>query len=110
MVSIVEVTNSHLRKCSKEEGSFSQWDGSMKKNWANFINPPMAYFKKSKTDRANCKWSPPPKGWFKLNFDGAARGNLGIAGRGCIIKNDLGQWIAKKAMTIKPTSNNLAEL
>ena len=94
----------------KEEGSFSSWDGLMKKNWANLINPPLVYIKKSKEDRANCNWSPPPTGWAKLNFDGAARDNPGIAGIGCIINNDSRQWLAKKAMAIRPTSNNLAEL
>ena len=49
-------------------------------------------------------------GWVKLNFDGAARGNLGLVGIGCIINNDIGQWIARKVMSISPTSNNLAEL
>lgn len=108
--SIVEVINSHLRKCMKEEGSFSLWDGHMKKNWVNLINPPLVYLKKSIEDRANCRWSPPPLGWAKLNFDGAARGNPGIAGIGCIINNDSGHWLAKKAMAIRPTSNNMAEL
>ena len=60
--SIVEVINSHLRRSMKEEGSFSIWDGLMKKNRVNLINPPLVYFKKSKEDRANCKWSPPPMG------------------------------------------------
>ena len=49
-------------------------------------------------------------GWVKLNFDGAARGNPGIEGIGCIIHNEDGLWIAKKALSIHPTSNNLAEL
>ena len=82
----------------------------MKKKWLNLINPPLLYFKKSKEARETCKWSPPPKGWAKLNFDGADRGNPGIAGIGCIINDDTGKWIAKKSMSIHPTSNNLAEL
>lgn len=49
-------------------------------------------------------------GWYKLNFDGAARGNPSVADIGCIIKNNKGKWIAKKAMPIMSTSNNLAEL
>ena len=49
-------------------------------------------------------------GWGKLNFDGAARGNPGIVGIGCIINNDSGQWLAKKTMAIRPTSKNLVEL
>ena len=44
-VAIMEVLNAHLRKSIKEEGSFSQWDGSMKKNWHNLINPPCMYRK-----------------------------------------------------------------
>ena len=47
---------------------------------------------------------------MKLNFDGAARGNPGVVGIGCIINNDTGQWIAKKAMAIGPTYINLVEL
>ena len=81
----------------------------MKKNWTNLINPPLVYLKKSEA-RDRYKWTPPPKGWFKLNFDGAARGNLGAARIGCIINDDTGNWVAKKAMTITPTSNNLVEL
>ena len=88
--SIIETLNAYIRKSKFEEGSFSLWDSRIKDNWANLINPPLVYFKKSKANRANCKWSPPPKGWFKLNFDGVARGNLGIAGIGCIIKYDSG--------------------
>ena len=108
--SIVEVLNSHLRKSVKEEGSFSSWDSLMKKNWSNLINPPLVYLKKSKEARARCKWEPPPRGWFKINFDGVARGFPGVAGIGCIINNDSGKWVAKKASPIPPSSNNLAEL
>ena len=47
---------------------------------------------------------------MKLSLNGAARGNPGVAGIRCIINNDSGKWLAKKAMAIDPTSNNLAEL
>ena len=70
--SIVEVTNSHLRKVQKEEGSFSTWDGLMKKSWSKLINPPLVYAKNSKKASEDCKWSPPSYGWYKLNFDRAA--------------------------------------
>ena len=60
--------------------------------------------------RDKCRWIPPPIGWTKLNFDGASRGNLGTIGIGCIINNDSGNWIAKRAKSIRSTTNNLAEL
>ena len=60
--------------------------------------------------RKNCKWTPPPPRWYKLNFDGASRGNPGQSGIGCIINNEDGKWILKRAKLIKPTSNKLAKL
>ena len=107
---IVEVINSFLRKSFIEEGSFSYWDGLMKKNWSNLINPALVYKSSNKEARANCKWVPSPCGWYKLNFDGEARGNPGVAGIGCIINDDSGKWVAKLASPLPPTSNNLAEL
>ena len=77
--------------------------------WSNLINPPLIYLKNSKEARRKSKWNPPPKGWAKLNFNGAARGNLRIARAGIIINDDKGQWIARKAISINPTSNNLEE-
>ena len=105
----MEVLNSHLRKSSKEEGSFSFWDGLMKKNWPNLINPPLVYSKSNKEARANCRWEYPPFGWCKLNFDGATKGNLGTTGIGCIINDDSSKWLAKLAMPIPLTSNNMEE-
>ena len=42
---------------------------------------------------ANHKWTPRPTNSLKLNFDGSARGNLGLAGVGGIIRNDMGHPI-----------------
>ena len=101
---------SHLRKSFKEEGFFSFWDGLMKNNWPKLINPPLIYFKKNKDVQATCKWVPPPHGWFKLNFDGDARGNIRMASIGYIVNNDSIKWIGKLASPIPPTFNNLVEL
>ena len=100
--------NANLWKTSYEEGSFSFWDGHMKILWPNLINPPLVYAS-NKEARAKCKWVPPP-GWHNLNFDGAARGNPGRAGIGCIINNEAGHWIAKLASPLPPVTNNVAEL
>ena len=108
--SIVETTNAYLRNIWLEEGSFLSWEGHMKKLWPNLINPPLFYMKNNKEARKNCRWQPPPIGWVKLNFDRDTCGNPGIAGIRCIINNEARCWIAKKAMSIKPTSNNLVEI
>ena len=67
------------------------------------------YAASNKEARENCKWTPPPPGWHKLNFDGAARGNPGIAGVGCILNDENGKWVAKLAVPLPPTSNNVVE-
>ena len=60
--------------------------------------------------RDKCRWIPHPSSWTKLNFDGASKGNPGTIGIGCIINNDSGNWIAKRAKSIGSTTNNLAKL
>jgi len=39
------------------------------------------------------KWEPPPRGWRMLNTDGAARGTLGLAGAGGVLRDEAGTWI-----------------
>lgn len=33
------------------------------------------------------QWVPPEIDWIKINFDGAARGNSGQAGAGCVARD-----------------------
>lgn len=44
---------------------------------------------KTKIDdqRPNVKWDSPPMGWIKGNFDGTAKGNLGKAGCGGVLRD-----------------------
>lgn len=108
--SITETLNSYIRKSQFKEGSFTLNDSIIKRNWNKLINPPYMYSIKNSEARKNCNWSPPPQGWYKLNFDGASRGNPGLSGIGCIIHNETGRWLMKLEKHIPPTSNNLAEL
>ena len=94
--SIIETLNTHIRNSRFEEGSFSIWDSRIKDNWTKLINPPQVYTTKNSEARKNCKWTPPPPDWHKLNFDGASRGNPGQSGIGCIINNEKGEWIIKR--------------
>ena len=82
----------------------------MKKNWVNFINPPLVYHKKNQKEREECRWEPPSYGLMKLNFDGASRGNLGMIGIRYIIHSNSGNWIIKRAKPLEIATNNMAEL
>ena len=55
-------------------------------------------------------WSPPREGFFKLNFDGASKGNPGRAGFGGILRNALGQAVWVFFGYIGQDTNNSAEL
>ncbi|KAF5197333.1 Cysteine protease [Thalictrum thalictroides] len=37
-----------------------------------------------------CYWSLPPRGWLKVNTDGASKGNPGITGWGAVLRKDDG--------------------
>ncbi|XP_057816798.2 uncharacterized protein LOC131030131 [Cryptomeria japonica] len=56
------------------------------------------------------KWKVPKKGWAKLNFGGASRGNLGPAGIECYLHDDDGKELAKLAKPIGIESNNKADI
>ena len=89
-VAIIKVMNSDLRKRPREEGSFSEWDAKIKKLWPLIINPPLSYKKKNNLARKACKWELPLRGWKKLNFDKASRGDPGKAVIGCIVREESG--------------------
>ena len=49
-------------------------------------------------------------GWLKLNTDGFAVGNVGIAGGGGLIRNENGDWIIGFARSLGITSGVMVEL
>jgi hypothetical protein len=55
-------------------------------------------------------WRPPPTDFFKLNTDGSAEGNPGLAGAGGIIRNHTGGWIKGFSRKIGVTNSLAAEL
>jgi hypothetical protein len=56
------------------------------------------------------KWNAPPKHSYKLNFDGASKGNPGIAGFGGILRNHEGTPMQIYFGNIGWDTNNSAEL
>eukprot|EP00253_Pinus_taeda_P028466 PITA_28466 len=54
-------------------------------------------------------WQPPPEACLKLNFDGASRGNPGIAGIGGVIRNHKGDIVHIFCRSLGECTNNEAE-
>ena len=55
-------------------------------------------------------WKPPPLGFYKLNTDGSAEGNPGMAGAGGLISDYRGNWIGGSFRNIGFTHSLAAEL
>ena len=55
-------------------------------------------------------WEKPPFGWLKLNTDGLADGNPGMAGCGGLLRDDHGNWLAGFARRIGTNTSFVAEL
>ena len=55
-------------------------------------------------------WKPPPLGFYKLNTDGSAKGNPGMAGAGGLIRDYRGNWIGGFFRNIGFTHSLAAEL
>ncbi|XP_057860245.1 uncharacterized protein LOC131068972 [Cryptomeria japonica] len=87
---------------------FTDWDGRIRLRWKGIKVPPFIG-KNEVEERANAVWLLPRLDWFKLNFDGASRGNLGPSGIGCVIRDHEGLFIGKVALPIPPDTNNIAE-
>ncbi|KAL6572341.1 hypothetical protein OROMI_013299 [Orobanche minor] len=56
------------------------------------------------------RWSKPQPGWWKLNTDGAARGNPGAAAAGGIIRDHMGKPLIMFSEYLGVHTNNFAEL
>ncbi|GLJ14960.1 hypothetical protein SUGI_0244140 [Cryptomeria japonica] len=66
--------------------------------------------KEKKQNRACEVWVPPKTGNFKMNFDGASRGNPKKFGYGAIIRNEYGMFVGAKYGSLGINTNNMAEL
>lgn len=110
--SIIENSNCRISKCQDTNLNMSHWDGKMRGKWIIISLPPFIGSGNNITasKRAECKWKPLKEGWFKLNFDGASRGNPEVAGIGCCVHKNEGKEIATISKSIGIETNNWAEL
>ena len=56
------------------------------------------------------RWERPEQGKLKLNTDGSAQGNVGLAGGGGVLRDDQGNWVLGYSRKIGRTTSFLAEL
>ena len=56
------------------------------------------------------KWEAPPRGWRMLNTDGAARGTMGLAGAGGVLRDETGTWLIGFSEFLGHCSATMAEL
>ena len=59
--------------------------------------------------RESARWDCPRNNWFKLNFDGASKGNLGPAGCSVVIRNSNGDFVGGMAITLGCQTNHVAK-
>jgi len=62
------------------------------------------------TTVSHIQWTPPPERWYKLNVDGASKGNPGAAGAGGIIRDQFGNWITGFTLNLGYCTSVKAEL
>lgn len=63
-----------------------------------------------KNNVTNIGWKPPPPSFFKLNTDGSARGNPGMASVGGLLRDHRGAWVGSFSRAICFTNSMAAEL
>eukprot|EP00253_Pinus_taeda_P002079 PITA_02079 len=100
-----------LREWSLEDLPTQANEENILNNWHLIL--PRALQKKEGAKSSsinNSKWKPPPKNHYKLNFDGASKGNPGTTGFGGIIRNHEGSHMQIYFGNIGWDTNNSAEL
>jgi len=110
-----------LKQNLQETPALRQWQDSnlpasaqeclIIKNW-NLDLTFLAQVKSSSPIRSASpyNWSPPASHSYKLNFDGAAKGNPRLAGYGGIFRNDVGSAMHIYHGSLGKDTNNAAEL
>lgn len=98
-----------LRSWNEEDYPTNPKEISISKNW-NIRIAFIPTLKIHPNPASPLHWSPPPEGVFKLNFDGASKGNPGPAGFGGIVRNSRGETQLIYYGSIGWDSNNSAEL
>eukprot|EP00253_Pinus_taeda_P035953 PITA_35953 len=100
-----------LRKWSQEDLPSQANEENILNNWHLVLPQALQKNEGAKSSSINnSKWKAPPKNHYKLNFDGASKGNLGTAGFGGIIRNHEGSHMQIYFGNIGWDTNNSAKM
>lgn len=75
-------------------------------NW-NISN--MILYTKYPNPRDSARWDFPLTNWFKINFDGASKGNLATVGCGVVIRNSNGDFVGGTTIPLGCQTNHVVE-
>eukprot|EP00253_Pinus_taeda_P031502 PITA_31502 len=101
----------HLKSWTKEDLPTKDREQNILNNWKLELPQEIASQSAMKgNNKENRKWMAPPANTYKLNFDGASKGNPGPAGYGGIIRDHKGNTILIYFGNIGWDTNNSAEL
>jgi len=100
-----------LQHWAKEDYPSADNEKNILDNWELQIHEDSATTQKiNRNIKDNGKWTPPPNNSYKLNFDGASKGNPGQAGFGGIIRDSKGNLKQLYYGSLGWDTNNSAEL
>jgi hypothetical protein len=96
-----------LQPWSEQDLQANQTEAIILKNWSIWPHS-YPFFPSIKRNSPSSPetWSHPPKGFYKLNFDGASKGNPGPAGFGGVFRNSSGTILRIFFGTLGLDSNN----
>ncbi|GLJ41750.1 hypothetical protein SUGI_0864040 [Cryptomeria japonica] len=61
-------------------------------------------------ERKKVKWTPPPPGWKKVNFDGASKGNPRLSSYGAVVRDDKGRLVRVVCGQVGIATNNIVKI
>eukprot|EP00253_Pinus_taeda_P029073 PITA_29073 len=101
----------HLHPWAKEDFPTADNEKNILENWELQIHQETTTSQRTNRNiKDNSRWIPPPTNSYKLNFDGASKGNPGQAGFGGIIRDSKGSLLQLYYGSLGWDTNNSAEL
>lgn len=106
--SISETSIAYVYKAKHVGSLFSDWDSKLMSSWSllSLAFKGNLHWIVHKVNRASIVWLPPLVGIFKLNIDGASKGNPGLSRVGVIIRDHKGLVLCAKYFKLLSRTNN----